>query len=203
MDFQQLFDDLTGQLEEELDRERACEREDELRQQQAKLSLMDRLRFLMEQNKTTPQLIELNVRGGYDLFAFVQSGGKDWILAEVEAPELWRGSILIPMASVISIRFPVDAVDASLGEEPSGDSSNDDSQGNRPPQLSTQIGFGFILRDLARRRSSVKIVAGERQFSGPINRVGRDHLEVVSEKPGLSNEITLIALSDVNFVSLD
>ena len=200
MDFEKLFADLTGQLDDELDRESRFHEEDEERQRQAKLTLIERIRLVADGTRRGSQQGELqaiSVRlvDGSQLSLFPQTCGKDWFLAEVLTPTVLEGTALVSITSVESISLPQGLRDLSVGSQPA---SSERREPNQSPNLANQIGFGFVLRDLARRRSRVTVRTRQQEISGLVNRVGRDHLEISRE----GDETLLVPLTSVVVVQL-
>lgn len=195
MDFQQLFEDLTAQLGEELERELRFQHEDDERQRQARLTLIARLESLAKNNQSGPVELGLVLNSGLELSVIPQTCGKDWFLADVLSPNSFEGSAIIPITAIAEVTFPREYLQTSLG--------NPDSQKNhdRPqPRLTHQIGLGFILRDLARRRSSVVVQTERGHVRGVLDRVGADHLEIAES--GLRDDVTVITLGSIVFVRL-
>lgn len=213
MDFHQLFDDLTSALDDEFDRELRFEREDVERQRQAKLSLSDRLKVLAKLAKQTPQILSVTLTGGHSLVIDLQSAGKDWILAEIEQPELYRGTALIPIDALKSVSLSQDAAVSSLGDARQPDESELDGVPSKTQALASAVGLGFILRDLGRRRSVLTIVTSRHSFSesihgsdkeiGRIDRVGRDHVELKEIYDVNGDTVVLIPFANIDFVLLD
>lgn len=208
MDFEKLFADLTGQLDDEIDRESRFQEEDEERQRQANLLLIERVRLIARANAggvsvADPSPISVHMHGGHRMSAFPQTCGKDWFLAEVIAPAAIEGSFLIPMSAVQSIEIPKELAAASVGTKQRAPDSVDRAQ---PPHLADQISVGFVLRDLARRRSNVVVRTRSEMISGVVDRVGRDHLEITQTRDvgttGTRNTALLIPLSAVVMVGL-
>lgn len=208
MDFEKLFADLTGQLDDELDRESRFHEEDEERQRQAKLSLIERVRHIARSHSRGPSGMEplpmsVHVTGGHVLSLFPQTCGKDWFLAEVIAPAAREGSVLIPVSAIERLEIPQELLSASVGSRP----PTPDSMDRAPsPQLSEQISLGFVLRDLARRRSAVMVRTRHEMISGVVDRVGRDHLEITRAREvgntATRDAASLIPLSAVVMVVL-
>lgn len=208
MDFEKLFADLTGQLDDELDRESRFHDEDEERQRQAKQSLIERVRLIARSDArgladTEPLPIRVHMHGGHVLSVVPHTSGKDWFLAEVFAPAALEGSVLIPISAVENLEIPKELLSASVGSGPPTLHSMD-----RAPSspLSEQIGFGFMLRDLARRRSAVVVRTRQEMISGVLDRVGRDYLEIAQRREvsstGTRDTASLIPLSAVVMVEL-
>ena len=81
--------------------------------------------------------------------------------------------MIVPLWGVTEIAAPADALLASVRDANAG------------PALGQRMGFGFVLRDLVRRRIPVTLhLAGGRTLDGTIDRAGADHLDVALHEPG-------------------
>lgn len=169
MRWQQLFDDLEGQLEQELGAEEVDLRAEEERLRLGRLALRDRLKPLVEARAT----IDLALRDGRRLTLTAGAMGRDWLAGETETAP--RGSVVIPIGAVRSVLPTPEQLAATLRAEPVPEP---------PTALSARLGLSFVLRDLCRRRSAVEVWLTGEALHGTIDRVGRDHLDVAEHAAG-------------------
>ncbi len=166
MSWEHLFNDLEGQLAAEWEAERAALDAESERLRIAKLALRDRLRTLLpEQGR-----LVLELRSGERWDATLRALGADWIaVTSASAPRL----SLVPIDAVAGV-----AVDHGMLLSSLADSSAESG-------LRERMTFGFLLRDLARRRVPV-LVGGcaDTPTHGTIDRAGVDHLDLAVHDPG-------------------
>lgn len=202
MRWERLFQDLEDQLDRETDSELEDIARDEERLRIAGLTLADRLRSVSSSAGRRPKDVRpLSLRtGSIDLACTVTRVGRNWMLAEIVSPSALRGSALIPLSTIESLRgLDAEVVTTSLG---SADNAEESSR------LTNDIGIAFVLRDLARRRRLVTIVRGGVDVSGTIERVGRDHIDIAvhmrgaSHNRGHSAEVMIIPMAKVELVLL-
>ncbi len=176
MRWDNLFDDLEGQLEQELSAEELDVRAEEERLRLGRLSLRDRIVAVHEaQGVDAVGGIHLFLSNGDPLSVRPLTFGRDWFSAELLDGASRRSQAVIPMASIGSVVFTRQQSAVSLGATPS-----ELSQTSLPARLT----LSFVLRDLCRRRSSVEVLTPLGVVHGTIDRVGRDHVDVAVHEPG-------------------
>ena len=179
MRWQNLFDDLEGQLASELGAEEIDLLAEEERLRLGRLTLRDRLRAL---HAADAGPVTLSTRGGTRMRLTLAALGRDWIAGETEVGIL--RSAIVPIAGVAAIE-PVGAqLAASLRVDPVPEP---------PTALSARLGLAFVLRDLCRRRAGVDVVVGSESVHGTIDRVGRDHLDLAEHAPGEPRRTAAVA----------
>jgi len=161
-----LFDDLEGQLEQELEAEEVDLRAEEERLRLGRLSLRDRL-LALHRSGTGDGTVALLLAGSR-LAVRPVSFGKDWLSGDIVDGSTRRAQCVVPLASVDGILLGREQVRPSLDPLPEDDA----------PQLSARLGLTFVLRDLCRRRRAVELVTVSGIIAGTIDRVGRDHLDL-------------------------
>ena len=161
-----LFDDLEGQLEQELEAEDVDFRAEEERLRLGRLSLRDRL-LALQRSGAGDGTVALLV-AGTRLAVRPVSIGKDWLSGDLIDGSARRAQCVVPLSSVGGILLDRDQVRASLDPLPE----------EAAPQLSARLGLAFVLRDLCRRRRTVELVTTSGTITGTIDRVGRDHLDL-------------------------
>ena len=188
MRWENLFDDLAGQLEHELEAEEIDVRGEEERLRLGRLTVRDRLVALHEASAgPDARVLRVQLADGESLSLAPRSIGRDWVMGEL-AVERGRGAqCVIPFAAIASLELASDHVDASTRSPAS-------------PRLADRLGLTFVLRDLARRRRAVELHVGSRILHGTIDRVGRDHLDLAEHEAGEPRRDT--AVSRVRLVPL-
>jgi len=161
-----LFDDLEGQLEQELEAEDVDLRAEEERLRLGRLSLRDRL-LAVHGSGTGDGTVALLVAGSR-LAVRPVSIGKDWLSGDLIDGAARRAQCVVPLSSIGGILLDREQVRASLDPLPEDD----------VPRLSARLGLSFVLRDLCRRRRAVELVTAQGTITGTIDRVGRDHLDL-------------------------
>lgn len=176
MRWDNLFDDLESQLEQELGAEDNDLRAEEERLRLGRLSIMDRLVSLLEAGeRPADRTVRLVLVNGTMLSMRARTFGRDWVSGDVIDGSVQRSQCILPIAAIASIVLSREQVLWSLedpGVNPSG------------PGLSRRLGLAFMLRDLCRRRRGVELTLGDGILTGTIDRVGRDHVDVAVHEPG-------------------
>ena len=160
MEWEHLFEDLEGQLAAEWESERAALDAESERLRISKLTLHDRLRAMTAADARA--LLELH--GGERWDATLRVVGADWVGVSASGDARLR---VVPIAAIASVGVDHGMLLSSL-TAPHGD-----------PGLRERMSFGFVLRDIARRRTPVTI--GRRlgePLQGTIDRAGADHLDL-------------------------
>lgn len=174
MRWNNLFDDLEGQLEHERDAEEVDLRGEEERLRLGRLSLRDRLQSLHEAAGAREYTLRLNLRDGSMVRVRPLGFGRDWMSAELLGDTARRAQIIVPLDAVAGIILDREQVAVSLTAQP-----GDGARG-----LSARLGLAFVLRDLCRRRSPIDLVLQGGDLHGTIDRVGRDHFDIAVHEPG-------------------
>jgi hypothetical protein len=183
MRWENLFDDLESQLEQELDAEEVDLLAEEERLRLGRLSLRDRVRAMSDGAEAEP--VRFALADGSRAVVRVSAVGRDWLAGGLESTARRAASCVVPLAAVTAV-FPTPAqLVRSLEEPPAAPA---------PGSLSARLGITFVLRDLCRRRASVDLVvrggtidggtAQSGRVHGTIDRVGRDHLDLAEHEPG-------------------
>jgi len=185
--WQNLFDDLEGQLESELGAEEVDLLAEEERLRLGRLSLRDRIRAIQAAGDGS---LGVTTRGGERFTLAVAALGRDWFAGELDAGIL--RSAIVPLASVVALDpslAPTPAQLAALLEELEVRSGTPEP----PTALSARLGLAFVLRDLCRRRAAVELVIGGERLLGTIDRVARDHLDIAEHAAGEPRRTVAVA----------
>lgn len=174
MRWNNLFDDLEGQLEHELGAEEVDLRGEEERLRLGRLSVRDRLQSLHETAGAADYSLRLAMLDGSVIRLRPLGFGKDWMSAELLDEAARRSQVIVPLEAVGGILLDRGQIAGSLVARP-----GDGARG-----LSARLGLAFVLRDLCRRRSPVDLVLAAGTLHGTIDRVGRDHCDVAVHEPG-------------------
>lgn len=191
--WENFFDDLEGQLAAEWEAERAALDTEAERLRLSRVALRERLSMLIDRER--PQGVPaFEIVDGTLLSAEVTGVGADWVALEGGA----AGAMVVPFTAIASIGLPHEDVLRSA----------------RPVTgrtgLSERMGFGFVMRDVVRRRIPVTVhLTQGRILSGTIDRAGADHLDVALHEPGTVRralEVTghrLVPFAAVGWVRLE
>jgi len=180
MRWENLFDDLEGQLEQELGSEEVDLRAEEERLRLGRLSLRDRLVSLHRARGREP--VRFSLVDGRAIAVSPLTLGKDWLSGDLVGEGSGRDQCILPLAAIASVLFDRDQIEASLG---GGD--RDDQQ------LGARLGLSFVLRDLCRRRRAVRLELAVGATHGTIDRVGRDHLDLAVHEAGIARRETAVS----------
>ncbi|MET0724747.1 MAG: hypothetical protein ABWY36_00250 [Leifsonia sp.] len=174
MRFDDLFDDLEGQLEQELHAEEADLEVEEERLRLGRLGLRDRLVALCrERSSGAVTTLRLELGGGTVVVVRPTTFGRDWVAGDLIDGSPWHPQCVVPLGAVASVVLDRGQVDPSLRPAPAS-----------AARLVDRIGLPYVLRDLGRRRSAVELVTVNGSLHGTIDRVGRDHLDLAVHEAG-------------------
>jgi hypothetical protein len=192
-----LFDDLEGQLHHELGAEDVDFRAEEERLRLGRLSLRDRIRAVTCADGSAGHPLTLDLAGDHPLRMIVQTIGLDWLAGDVVDGAARRHQCVVPLSGVAGLQLEASQVQPSLQEPP--------PQGEG---LTARLGLAFVLRDLCRRRRPVDAVLASTELHGTIDRVGRDHIDFAEhaiDRQRRQSEVTrfrVIAFDRLLFVRL-
>lgn len=162
-----LFEDLEGQLAAEWEAERAVLDAESERLRIARLGLRTRLRRF----EHDAALVGLRLVDGERRSVRVRVVGADWIAAQ---PPEGGGALIVPLSAITGVESTHGALLATLedAELPAD-------------ELRGRMTLGFLLRDLARRRTPLHVALrdGER-LHGTVDRAGADHLDLAVHDAG-------------------
>jgi hypothetical protein len=176
MRWDNLFDDLEGQLEQELGAEETDLRAEEERLRLGRLAVRDRLVALREAgDRPEDWSVRAALVNGTTLSIRPNTFGRDWVSGDVVSDSLRPPQFIMPLAAIASLSFSRDQVRSSL--EHAGDIEPERG-------LSRRLGLAFVLRDLCRRRRSVELLLCNGSLAGTIDRVGRDHFDIAVHEAG-------------------
>ncbi|HEX5859670.1 MAG TPA: hypothetical protein VFY91_16315 [Microbacterium sp.] len=167
------FEDLEDQLASEWEAERAALDTEAERLRLSRMELRSRLAAVVSHasvEESPPPSLELS--DGSTLSARIQALGADWLAAVPVDGARW-GPTIVPLGAIRGV---------GLGH---GDLLRSARSAERRPGLSERMTFGFVMRDVARRRVPVSVgtVSG-RMLTGTIDRAGADHLDLALHEPG-------------------
>ena len=182
MRWDNLFDDLEGQLEQELGAEETDLRAEEERLRLGRLALRDRLIALGLGESPFP--VRLLLADSSVLELRPRSFGRDWISGDVVDQSARRAQFILPLDAIAGLLLTRSQVSDSLEDAGSVETER---------ALSRRLGLAFVLRDLCRRRQSVELVMTDGVISGTIDRVGRDHLDLAVHETGTVRRESLVS----------
>jgi len=173
MRWDSLFDDLEGQLEQELRAEELDRHAEEERVRIGRLGLRDRLLAIHECGASdADRTVRIILISGEHLDLRSLSFGRDWLAAHVvdEAPR--RTQCVVPLSAVATLVLTRAQTEASLAPAAAEAS------------LASRLTLPFVLRDLCRRRAAVDVRTGLGDVHGTVDRVGRDHFDLATHESG-------------------
>lgn len=174
MRWDNLFDDLESQLEQELGAEEGDLLAEGERLRLGRLTLRDRVITMTRQGDGPPKQLRMALRDGTTVTVAVGSVGRDWLVGELIGAR--RGSCVVPLSAVAALLPTTEQIARSVTTEPVEPAIS----------LSARLGLAFVLRDLCRRRAAIDLsVASGERLHGTIDRVGRDHLDLAEHEPGV------------------
>jgi hypothetical protein len=199
MRWDNLFDDLESQLEQELSAEDVDLQAEEERLRLARLGIRDRLRSLHAAGATAEQRrLRLALADGSRITVVPDTFGRDWFSGELVEESGRRPPCILPLDAVDGVVLERHQLALSL--EPAADEP--------ASALSARLGLAFVLRDLCRRRASVDLRLRSSRLFGTIDRVGRDHVDLAVHEPGQPRrdsaitEFRIVRLSELVLVRL-
>ncbi|MCU1424228.1 MAG: hypothetical protein JWM51_519 [Microbacteriaceae bacterium] len=175
MRWDRLFDDLEGQLEQELSAEELDERAEEERLRLGRLSLRDRIVAVHdaveadEAADDADHAIAVVLASGEMVTVRPTTFGRDWFAAVVVEAGAPRVHCIVPIEAIAALVLSRTQTEQSL--TPAAGERGEHS-------LSARLTLTFVLRDLCRRRAPVRLHTRTGELNGTIDRVGRDHLDL-------------------------
>jgi len=192
-----LFDDLEGQLENELNAEDVEMRAEEERLRLGRLALRQRLTGVVSGAPATRQL-RVVLADNETITLRPTTFGRDWLAADLLGTGAAAAQCILPFAAIAAVILDPAQVSPSLAE-----------QTEPPARLVDRIGLPFVLRDLCRRRKSVQLRTGVGTITGTIDRVGRDHLDLAVHaagtlrRAGEVQQVRIVPVHQIHLVRLD
>ena len=192
-----LFDDLEGQLENELTAEDAELRAEEERLRLGRLGLRQRLTGVRD-GPAASRVLRVVLVGAQTITLRPTTFGRDWLAADLLEAGTGTPQCVLPFAAIAAVVLQPDQVAPSLAEV-----------ADEPARMVDRIGLPFVLRDLCRRRKSLQLHTGVGQVSGTIDRVGRDHVDVAVHATGTPRrasevqQLRIVPIPQIQLVRLD
>ena len=200
MRWDNLFDDLEGQLEQELSAEELDVQAEEERLRLGRLALRDRILAVHEaQERDARYDIRMFLADGSGIAVRPVTFGRDWFSADVVDAARRGSQCIIPVTAIASVALSRAQLAQSLTGVP-----GEPTRTSLPARLS----LGFVLRDLCRRRAAVELRTATGVLHGTIDRVGRDHLDLAVHEPGeprrdgAVSQVRLVPLGQILLVRL-
>ncbi|SDK50195.1 hypothetical protein SAMN05216282_10734 [Cryobacterium psychrotolerans] len=214
MRWDNLFDDLEGQLEHELQAEEIDLRAEEERLRLGRLSLRSRLVSLTRAPAPVGAgILRVALVTGETITIRPTTFGRDWLAADLLSADhlsadrsaadhrnggRFGAQCVLPLAAIAGVILHHDQVAVSLAAE-----------SESAARVVDRIGLPFVLRDLCRRRKSLLLHTPAGLITGTIDRVGRDHIDVAVHEAGTlrrANEVQhyrIVPLAQIQLVQLD
>ena len=184
MRWDNLFDDLESQLEQELTAEEVDLQAEEERLRLARLGIRDRLRGLSTAAETDDRILRLVLADGSRVAVAPATFGRDWVAGELIEESGRRPQCIVALDAIDAVTLARSQVLQSLDV-----SGTEESTG----ALSARLGLQFVLRDLCRRRHAVDLWLRDGRIHGTIDRVGRDHIDVAVHEVGTPRRESAVA----------
>lgn len=194
MTWEALFEDLTSGLESEWEYERAAREAERQRLRIAQLTCHERFTAL----STTGSAVAAYLRDGRVLTGEIVGAGADWLAVRQATPAVLD---LVPEHAIVSVSSNAQALRTTI---PQGEVATDAAG------LLARLTFGYIARDLARRRVPVRVHAQAGwQHAGTIDRAGADHLDLaihdldVPRRSGNIRAVHLVTFAHITSIALE
>ena len=184
MRWDNLFDDLESQLEQELTAEEVDLQAEEERLRLARLGIRDRLRGLSTAAETDDRILRLVLADDSRVAVAPATFGRDWVAGELIEESGRRPQCIVALDAIDTVTLARSQVLQSLDV-----SGTEESTG----ALSARLGLQFVLRDLCRRRHAVDLWLRDGRIHGTIDRVGRDHIDVAVHEVGTPRRESAVA----------
>lgn len=166
MRWERFFDDLEDQLASEWEAERAALDTEAERLRLSRVELKDRLGALAGSDVEA----SVDLADGTSVRGVVTAQGADWVALGIGNG---RTTALVPLSALTAIGLP--HVELLRTARPRQERS----------AIADRMTFGFVLRDLVRRRAGVVVqLASGRSLTGTIDRAGADHFDLALHEPG-------------------
>jgi hypothetical protein len=194
MRWDNLFDDLEGQLERELSAEESDVHAEEERLRLARLSLRERIMALRSLDGSQKPL-RVTLIDGQSVVVLPSAFGRDWFSADLVDDSVRRARCIVPLGAIASLMLTTEQIVHSLGSAlapPNAGGARGVLAGDTD-SLSARLGLPFVLRDLCRRRAAVDVVAVSGRHHGTIDRVGRDHFDLAEHERGVARRTSAVS----------
>ena len=167
MHWDHIFEDLEGQLAAEWEAERAVLDGESERLRISRLDLRTRLRKLQVRERA----VILRLSDGARRSVRLRAVGADWLATQSAES---AATLIVPLAAVTSMETDHGSLLEALEDS------------TMPPDtLRERMTLGFVLRDLGRRRISLRIALRDGEIlHGTIDRAGVDHLDLAVHDAG-------------------
>jgi hypothetical protein len=183
MRWDNLFDDLESQLENEITADDLEIDAEEERLRLGRLSMRDRVIALHAQSsEQSPLTLSIGLVSGVRLAIRPVIIGRDWMSADLIDDSGRQAQGIVPFAAIGGISLVSAQIMPSLAAMPS----------SGHPSLSQRLGLSYVLRDLCRRRRAVSLLLVAGELHGTIDRVGRDHLDIAVHERGVMRRETAV-----------
>lgn len=185
MRWDNLFDDLESQLEQELTAEEVDQRAEEERLRLGRLSLRDRILSLHEaRGRAVDWTLRLQLVTGVAITVRPATFGRDWFSADLIDGSQRGAQCIVPLAAIAGVQLDRADIPPSLDGVPGEVSGR---------SLAARLSLPFVLRDLCRRRAEVELWTAAGRLSGTIDRVGRDHLDLAVHDAGTPRRESVVS----------
>jgi hypothetical protein len=185
MRWDNLFDDLEGQLETGIGAEDIDLRAEEERLRLGRMTVRDRLLALCspgvepadtaDRIAAEPRGIRIELINGTTVTVRPHAFGRDWISGDLVEESRRNIQFVLPLHAVAGLVLDRAQMIASVGDPVVPEPARG---------LSRRLGLAFVLRDVCRRRTALTVETSTGVVYGTIDRVGRDHFDVAVHEAG-------------------
>ena len=200
MRWDNLFDDLEGQLEQGRSAEEDDLQAEEERLRLGRLSVRDRMAAIASFDPGIEGgAIRIVLNNGLTVAVRPRTFGRDWLAGDIVEESHSRSQCILPVAGLSSLLLTRRQVRQSLVPPPGLESGRG---------ITDRLSLAFVLRDLCRRRARLELHMPSAILHGTLDRVGRDHCDVAVHEPGSprrENQVTqyrIVPLDQITFVRL-
>lgn len=185
------WDNLFHDLETQLDAEHAAAARDRQRERQreqiSQTTLVDRVRALHSISSRITCVV-----GVRSLECDVDSLGRDWFSGEIFGQGGQLGYAVVSVAHITRVSMlALPASQSAQGLIAKAEELSIARQDDRV-RLVDKIPLRIVLRDLCRRRKSLTVVTSEGSFSGTLDTVAADYIELARHSPDVARRQSLI-----------
>ncbi|GAA1841882.1 hypothetical protein ACFQZV_12190 [Microbacterium koreense] len=180
MHWDRLFADLEDQFASQREAEHAALESEAERLRVSQLSLHERLMTLAARRGE----VTVTFTDGLTTTVAVDACGADWVGLRVR--DGGAAYLISPVTAIAEIGMPDYLARQATARPP------------RPSGVAARTTFGYVLRDLARRRIPVAVVTTSgRVLTGTLDRAGVDHVDLAEHDAGAARRATTVTRTSV------
>jgi hypothetical protein len=200
MRWDNLFDDLEGQLEQGRTLEEGDLLAEEERLRLGRLSLRDRMAAIASFPPGVEDgVVRVLLHTGAVVPVRPLTFGRDWLAGDIVDESRNSAQCVLPVAGLASLLLTRRQVRQSLTPPPGMTSGRG---------ITDRLSLAFVLRDLCRRRAALELSLPGATLHGTLDRVGRDHCDLAVHENGSPRRETevssyrIVPIDQIVFVRL-